>query len=381
MEGTLPVISDLTVIFFDLLIYTRMISLRKKDALHRFFMYFGCAIILAAYFTVTYALKKPAALTSALCMSIPSFLLFWWLSQYRDSRFLLTFCFVDSLSLIVAFLGRYVGILAGSTGGLLSLIVTVLIFIAIVACGWRAFQRYHALLAVAEDGWRSMAVASVLIYFALVFTAAYPKPLIERVEYAPIYLCLSAVVLSCYVVFVSSVLKTKQICEQNAKLSREAEIYRIAYTDSLTGLGNRAAYVEAINAVEREGAAQGVCCVILDVDQFKAVNDAHGHHMGDRALQGVTAALNRTFSQQAQRIFRIGGDEFALILRGVSAQDAGTGLDALAREVAAEGRGLGVDLSVSTGCAFLGEVVNDSMEKAFIRADQRMYQNKKKDPA
>ena len=380
MQAILPVINDLTVIFFDLLIYTRMISLRKKDAPHRFAMYLGCAVILAGYFFFTYALKKPPALTSALCMSIPSFLLFWWLSQYRDSRFLLTFCFVDSLSLIVAFLGRYVGILTGNTGGLLSLIVTALVFIAILACGWRAFERYHALLALAENGWRSMALASVLIYFALVFTAAYPQPLIERLEYGPVYLCLSAVVLSCYAVFVSSVLKTKQICEQNAKLAREAEIYKIAYTDSLTGLGNRAAYVEAVNAVERAGSAQDVLCVMMDVDQFKAVNDAHGHHMGDRALQGVTAALNRTFSGDAQRIFRIGGDEFALLLPGASAGDVRARLNALSREVAAEGARLGIGLSVSIGYASLGEAADDSVEKAFIRADQRMYQNKKSTP-
>lgn len=381
MQGILPVVNDLTVIFFDLLIYTRMISLRKRDAPHIFAMYFGCAAILLSYFFVTYALKKPAALTSALCMSIPSFLLFLWLSQYRDSRFLLTFCFVDSLSLIVAFLGRYVGILAGNAGGLLSWIVTALLFAAIVGFGWRAFKRYHALLAVAEDGWRSMAVASVLIYFALVFTAAYPQPMIERVEYAPVYLCLSAVVLSCYAVFVSSVIKTKQICEQNVKLAREAEIYKIAYTDSLTSLGNRAAYVEAVNAVERAGAAEGVCCVMLDVNQFKAVNDAHGHHVGDRALQGVTAALNRVFAGQTQQIFRIGGDEFALLLPDAPAQWVREQLDALALEVAAEGRALGIGLSVSIGYAILGEVSDDSVERAFIRADQAMYQNKKHAPA
>lgn len=263
--------------FFDLLIFTKMVKLKQDGFFYKAAMYLGCACIIMAYFFSTYIFHFPAALSSALTMSIPSFLLFFWLSEYRDSRFLMTFCFVDSVSLIIAFLGRYAGILTGSVGEIISFIVILLLFSVIVFCGWKSFQKYHTLLAITKKGWNSMAVSTLLIYIGLLFFAAYPKPLVERIEYGPVYLLFSVIALSFYVVFISSILKTKQIYEQNLKLEKENEIYQIAYTDALTGLGNRAAYIEHINEIERSKSSQALyCCVILDVNQFKSINDSHG---------------------------------------------------------------------------------------------------------
>ena len=58
-------------------------------------MYGGCGIIIVAYFLATYVFLLPASLSSALCMSVPSLLLFLYLSKHKDSRFFMTFCFVD----------------------------------------------------------------------------------------------------------------------------------------------------------------------------------------------------------------------------------------------------------------------------------------------
>ena len=252
MDKIIPVLNDLSVIIFDLLIFTRMISLRREGILHKLLMYSGCAVIILAYFTAVYILEFPASVASMTCMSIPSLLLFFYLSKYRDSRFILTFCIVDSVTLIVAFVGRYVGVLTGHPGGVVMLVVTVAIFSCITVYGWPYFKQYHVLLGVAKSGWRGMAVSAALIYFALIFSAAYPQPLIDRVEYGPVYMTICIVIISCYYVFVQSILKTHRIIHQNERLQKEKEVYQMAYMDALTGLNNRASYIEKVNMLERD---------------------------------------------------------------------------------------------------------------------------------
>ena len=80
-----------------------------------------------------------------------------------------------------------------------------------------------------------MMLSSFLIYFVLIFTAAYPKPLIQRIEYGPSYALFGLVVLSCYSVFIHSIIKTKKISEQCVLLEKEKEFHKIAYKDTEWG--------------------------------------------------------------------------------------------------------------------------------------------------
>jgi diguanylate cyclase (GGDEF)-like protein len=92
---------------------------------------------------------------------------------------------------------------------------------------------------------------------------------------------------------------------------------RLAQIDPLTGLGNRRAF-EAQAAAALAGP---VALAVGDVDAFKAVNDEYGHLAGDACLTQAAAALAaRARSQDA--VFRWGGDEFAVLLRGAGAEDA-----------------------------------------------------------
>jgi diguanylate cyclase (GGDEF)-like protein len=92
---------------------------------------------------------------------------------------------------------------------------------------------------------------------------------------------------------------------------RELEAMRLARTDSLTGLGNsrdfNARLEEELQAARDREGVFSVC--VLDVDDFKSVNDRYGHAAGDRALADLAARL-----RQDGEAFRLGGDEFALIL-------------------------------------------------------------------
>ncbi|WP_308754721.1 GGDEF domain-containing protein [uncultured Anaerotruncus sp.] len=374
MDAILAVVTDIVIILFDLLIYSMMFELKRSTPLYRLAMWGGCAVIVCAYILTTYRLQWPASLASAACMSLPSFLLFFGLSKYKGSRFLMTFCFVDTVSLIIAFIGRYIGITVPN-GAEATLGTVLVLCAAVVIVGRPYFKQYHKLLEMADAGWGVMAAANVLIYFALIFFAAYPKPMVERVEYAPTWLVFASVVLACYVVFIQSILKTKRILEQNQRLEQEQQFYKLIYVDALTGLYNRAAYTERINEIERQRSGETLCCVMLDCNRFKQINDDYGHHMGDKALQKVAEALRATFPGDTDLLFRIGGDEFAALLQGCDAEKAQGLLRLLDRELADGSAELQIDLTVSSGYA--AAAPGETIENAFIRADRQMYRNKK----
>ncbi|MGQ4828129.1 GGDEF domain-containing protein, partial [Enterococcus faecalis] len=82
-------------------------------------------------------------------------------------------------------------------------------------------------------------------------------------------------------------------------------------TDPLTGLANRRAFVEALEA--HVGQKRSGCLAIIDIDHFKQVNDRHGHAAGDRVLQAFGEVARSTL-RSSDMVARIGGEEFAVIL-------------------------------------------------------------------
>jgi diguanylate cyclase (GGDEF)-like protein len=96
-----------------------------------------------------------------------------------------------------------------------------------------------------------------------------------------------------------------------------------ALTDELTGLANRRHFHERLIAELARGGreARDVALVLFDVDDFKSINDGHGHPAGDAALRGFAAIL-RDEARVSDVVCRIGGEEFAVILPNTSAADA-----------------------------------------------------------
>jgi diguanylate cyclase (GGDEF)-like protein len=88
---------------------------------------------------------------------------------------------------------------------------------------------------------------------------------------------------------------------------------RLALTDQLTGLGNHRHFVDRLQAdldrAEAEGIPLTLC--LIDLDNFKQINDQHGHPVGDQVLAQVAGCL-----RHGGEAFRVGGDEFALLLPG-----------------------------------------------------------------
>lgn len=155
------------------------------------------------------------------------------------------------------------------------------------------------------------------------------------------------------------------------------QLIRWATRDSLTGLYNRRNLEEelqiALSARERYGTQYGL--LILDLDNFKTINDEAGHAAGDQILKDL-ADLIRTHTRTGDRAFRYGGDEFVIILPNTDA----AGLRTIARNlVAAIGRHLqcgGISVTTSLGGSLLNR--NDSVESWNKRADRHLYEAKER---
>lgn len=103
----------------------------------------------------------------------------------------------------------------------------------------------------------------------------------------------------------------------------EARVNYLAYRDELTGLPNRSMFAEKVKAeMNRSARDQGQFALLwLDLDRFKTINDSMGHAVGDQLLIAVANRLS-TFPGKPDNVYRMGGDEFTLLLRNTNAENA-----------------------------------------------------------
>lgn len=160
----------------------------------------------------------------------------------------------------------------------------------------------------------------------------------------------------------------------------EQKLRDIAITDELTAIYNRRGFLlfaeKQLAAVRRS--EQDAFVTYLDIDNLKTINDLQGHKVGDLAIQ-TTARLLKEMFRQPDVVSRLGGDEFAIF----TSCQAGTNSDeAISRrlveaveEVNAKGD-LSFEMSISFGIAKFRE--KDSLERLMNRADEKMYQAKRK---
>lgn len=155
-----------------------------------------------------------------------------------------------------------------------------------------------------------------------------------------------------------------------------SQLHRLAVRDHLTGLGNRALLEEVLSHlhIKQQRQKQGVHSVmLLDLDGFKEVNDAHGHQQGDEILQFFATVLKATV-RDSDQVFRFGGDEFVVVMEDTNlyqAQDVYNRIRIAVTECEMLSR---FGLSISAGTAKL-ECFN-SVEQTLDEADQRLYQAK-----
>ena len=123
-----------------------------------------------------------------------------------------------------------------------------------------------------------------------------------------------------------------------------------ARRDPLTGLRNRRVFWSTLHdELGRLEPSQTLALAVVDADDFKRVNDDHGHAVGDLALQHIATALRRTV-RDGDRVFRIGGEEFTVIMPTATAERAARMLRRALRAVTARRVDL-PPLSISAGVA------------------------------
>lgn len=101
------------------------------------------------------------------------------------------------------------------------------------------------------------------------------------------------------------------------------ELEQLSRTDALTNLANRREFDDALNRAFKnaERSKQPVALLMMDIDDFKTINDTYGHDVGDKALQALAGVLRNTI-RETNTIARFGGDEFACILPNTDVSDA-----------------------------------------------------------
>ncbi len=162
---------------------------------------------------------------------------------------------------------------------------------------------------------------------------------------------------------------------------KEAQLQALALTDALTGLPNRHWINQKLPEMIKSSGSKGLSFAVLfiDLDNFKNINDSHGHHAGDMYLRDVAAALRRSV-RQSDHVVRLGGDEFMVLVRDLPtadiAQQVATDLLVALRGVATGDTGSGIRARASIGIAVFPEDAN-SAESLVQAADIAMYEAKR----
>lgn len=151
----------------------------------------------------------------------------------------------------------------------------------------------------------------------------------------------------------------------------------LAYRDPLTGVKNKTAYLEAERQMEermRTGQPE-FAVVVMDINGLKEVNDTCGHDFGDILIIDACKLICRTFKRSP--VYRVGGDEFVVILENGDLEHYAELLDELTRGMAnCSSARPGESLSIARGIAIYDSSTDLVFANVFKRADDAMYQNK-----
>jgi diguanylate cyclase (GGDEF)-like protein len=190
----------------------------------------------------------------------------------------------------------------------------------------------------------------------------------------------NAITLCVYVVF--ALLLTVFLNVQLGRTSRaEAELARLALVDGLTGLSNRREFDVVLDREWRRAVRDGrpLALLMIDVDHFKAYNDAYGHQQGDAVLSAIASAIATTVKRATDTAARYGGEEFAVILHDTDS-NAATALAESVRRAVADlgithaGNGPGIaTISIGTASVIPARANENSPSCLIGAADAALY--------
>ena len=167
--------------------------------------------------------------------------------------------------------------------------------------------------------------------------------------------------------------------KERERAAQEERIRHQAYHDALTGLPNRASFTEHLEEAMRRAKRAGwpLALLFLDLDLFKRVNDSLGHDAGDRLLRIAAERIRRSV-READMLFRMGGDEFTVLLEDVrgpeeAAMVASRVLEGIAEPLSLQHHEIAVTSSIGIALYPRDDLVGERLVKA---ADTAMYRAK-----
>lgn len=164
-----------------------------------------------------------------------------------------------------------------------------------------------------------------------------------------------------------------KLYEQVEKNASVAMYKQLAYRDVMTNMENRASFMKAQKKNDWEA---GTACVLMDINNLKRINDRYGHLAGDMAIIAAARCIREAFGGEG-KCYRIGGDEFVVLLKQNSGEEAAQALTELAKKIQKENEGREIPLSIAAGYAVY-EGGDDTPEQLFKRADADMYMQKQR---
>lgn len=154
--------------------------------------------------------------------------------------------------------------------------------------------------------------------------------------------------------------------------SRAQQMEQLARTDQLTGILNHQTFFDECDRLARNPGT--FYCMVIDLDDFKQINDSYGHLEGDRVLQDMGRILQEAVADQGLA-GRVGGDEFSLFLTKLSAPEEAEQMAAVLLAQVQKRKEQGPFPGISIGVAKLSQ--SESVRSGFRRADQMLYEVKR----
>ena len=164
----------------------------------------------------------------------------------------------------------------------------------------------------------------------------------------------------------------------NEQIANHERVVMLALTDGMTGLLNRRAFFEEElprRFVRLQRNKQSAAMFYIDMDNFKKVNDVHGHQAGDEAIMALRD-LMREYSRPGDEIARLGGDEFAMWLDNIAPEVAIKRAETLLQASERLRKFSGMPeypLGISVGVALYDPATNETLEHLLARSDEAMY--------
>ncbi len=192
------------------------------------------------------------------------------------------------------------------------------------------------------------------------------------------------IILFTIIMFVVVFVNRRLSAEIERRKEAEKRFEDLSITDELTLLYNRRYFNEIfpklINSAKREN--QNICFTMLDIDFFKQYNDTYGHATGDEALKNIAKAMKESLNRADDYCFRLGGEEFGVLFKGLSAKEAKELVESMRKNIenlhiAHKQNSASKYLTASFGLVVKNANSVEDLEELYREADELLYEAKR----